>query len=165
MAVLAVHVGITSMPGAHHTGSMIAVASLEPNDREAWQKLFAGYNAFYNRTWPAERYEEAWQAFRRADRVHALGGRLDGRLVGIAHFLVHPSTTSSDQCYLQDLFTDPGVRGQGVGRSLIEAVSVRAREQGCGRLYWHTQRHNDTARRLYDQLGEHRDFIVYTRPL
>jgi len=55
--------------------------------------------------------------------------------------------------------------GRGIGRSLIEAVSAWARERGCGRLYWHTQRHNDTARRLYDRIGEYRDFIVYTRPL
>ena len=86
-------------------------------------------------------------------------------MAGIAHFLVHASTTSSDLCYLQDLFTDPDVRGRGIGRSLIEAVSAWARERGCGRLYWHTQQHNDTARRLYDRLGEYRDFIVYTRPL
>jgi GNAT superfamily N-acetyltransferase len=144
---------------------MISVAPLQPDDRGTWETLFAGYNAFYNRTWPPGRYEEAWRAFRRGERIHALGARLDGRLVGITHFLVHPSTTSSDVCYLQDLFTDPDVRGRGVGRSLIEAVSEWARAQGCDRLYWHTQSHNDTARRLYDQLAEHRDFIVYTRPL
>jgi GNAT superfamily N-acetyltransferase len=144
---------------------MITTAPLQPSDRETWQTLFTGYNAFYDRTWPAERYEDAWQAFRRAERIHALGARLDGRLVGIAHFLVHPSTTSADVCYLQDLFTDPQARGRGVGRSLIEAVSAWAAGQECERLYWHTQRHNDTARRLYDQLAEHRDFIVYTRRL
>src|SRR3569833_2119877 len=153
------------MAGVGHNAWMSDVAPLQSRDRGTWETLFAGHNAFSNRTWPAERYEEAWQAFRRAERIHALGGRLDGRLVGIAHFLVHPSTTSSDLCYLQDLFTDPDIRGRGVGRSLIEAVSAWARAEGCGRLYWHTQRQNDTARRLYDQLGEHRDFIVYTRLL
>ncbi|GAA0956005.1 GNAT family N-acetyltransferase [Virgisporangium aurantiacum] len=144
---------------------MITVAPLQPEDRATWEALFAGYNAFYDRTWPAERYEQAWEEFRRDDRIHVLGARLDGRLVGIAQFLVHASTTSSDLCYLQDLFTDADVRGRGVGRSLIEAVSDWARERGCGRLYWHTQQHNDTARRLYDQVGEYRDFIVYIRPL
>jgi len=156
--------GVTPI-AIRHTGPMVTVAALQPEDRAAWEALFAGYNAFYGRTWPAGRYEAAWHEFRRAERMHALGARLDGRLAGIAHFLVHASTTSSDLCYLQDLFTDPGVRGRGIGRSLIESVSAWAREQGCERLYWHTQRHNDTARRLYDRLGEHRDFIVYTRPL
>jgi GNAT superfamily N-acetyltransferase len=154
----------TSLSGVEE-GRMITVTPLQPEDRVTWEALFAGYNAFYGRTWPAERYEQAWREFRRDERIHALVARLDGRMAGIAHFLVHASTTSSDLCYLQDLFTDPDVRGLGIGRSLIEAVSEWAREQGCGRLYWHTQQHNATARRLYDQVGEYRDFIVYTRHL
>jgi GNAT superfamily N-acetyltransferase len=48
-----------------------------------------------------------------------LGRGSTGRLVGIAHFLVHASTTSPDACYLQDLFTAPEARGKGVGRALI----------------------------------------------
>ncbi len=144
---------------------MIGVAPLSADDRTGWEELFAGYNAFYGRTWPADLYEQAWQEFQRDDRIHALGARLDGRLVGITHFLVHASTTSADVCYLQDLFTAPGARGQGVARALIRAVAEWAREQGCPRLYWHTQLHNDTARRLYDQVAEFKDFIVYTMPL
>jgi GNAT superfamily N-acetyltransferase len=144
---------------------VIVVGPLTEDDRAAWEALFIGYNAFYGRTWPAEQYEEAWQRFQRGDQIHALGARLDGRLVGITHFLVHASTTSSDVCYLQDLFTAPEARGKGAARSLIQAVGEWAREQGCGRVYWHTQLHNDTARRLYDRVAEFRDFILYTRSL
>jgi GNAT superfamily N-acetyltransferase len=144
---------------------LITVGRLRPEDRAAWEALFTGYNAFYERTWPAERYEQAWQEFRRDERIHALGARLDGRLVGIAHFLVHPSTTSDDLCYLQDLFTDPAARGRGAAGSLIAAVGDWARERGCGRVYWHTQEHNETARRLYDRVAEHRGFILYIHRL
>lgn len=144
---------------------MISVAPLSAEDRAVWEELFAGYNAFYGRTWPADFYEQAWLEFRRDERIHALGARLDGRLVGITHFLVHPSTTSGDVCYLQDLFTAPGARGKGVARALIQAVAEWARGQGCPRLYWHTQQHNETARRLYDQVAEFKDFIVYSMPL
>ena len=144
---------------------MISVTPLQPGDRATWEELFCGYNAFYGRTWPAESYEHAWREFQRGERIHALGARLDGRLVGIAHFLVHPSTTSPDVCYLQDLFTAPDARGKGVARTLIRAVEEWARARGCARLYWHTQQHNRTARRLYDQIAEFRDFIVYATPL
>lgn len=144
---------------------MTSVAPLTADDRAAWEELFAGYNAFYGRTWPVERYDEAWREFQRDERIHALGARIDGRLVGITHFLVHPSTTSIDVCYLQDLFTAPEFRGRGVARALIQAVGAWARERGCGRVYWHTQQHNQTARLLYDKVAEFHDFILYTMPL
>ncbi|WP_433345309.1 GNAT family N-acetyltransferase [Micromonospora sp. CA-111912] len=140
---------------------MISVTTLQSDDRPVWEQLFCGYNAFYGRTWPAERYDNAWQEFRRGDRVHALGARLDGRLVGIAHFLVHASTTSPDVCYLQDLFTAVDARGKGVARALIRATEAWARQQGCDRLYWNTKQDNHTARRLYDQVAENRGFIQY----
>jgi GNAT superfamily N-acetyltransferase len=78
------------------------------------------------------------------------------------HFLVHPSTTSADVCYLQDLFTAPEARGKGVARALIAEVVRWAREQGCARVYWLTQSDNETARRLYDQVADNRGFIQYT---
>lgn len=144
---------------------MISVSRLEPDDRPAWQELFGGYNAFYGRTLPADRYDRAWREFQRDDRMHALGARLDGRLVGIAHFLVHASTTSADVCYLQDLFTAPEARGKGVARALIGAVEAWAGRRGCDRLYWQTKEDNHTARRLYDQVAENRGFINYVIPL
>jgi GNAT superfamily N-acetyltransferase len=140
---------------------VITVSTLQPADRAAWQELFAGYHAFYERTWSAERFDEAWLRFQRGDSVHALGARLDGRLVGITHFLAHASTSSPDVCYLQDLFTAPAARGHGVGRALIAAVTEWARARGLDRVYWHTRADNATARRLYDRVAENRGFIQY----
>lgn len=140
---------------------MLSVNRLQPDDRSAWEELFKGYNDFYERVLPAVRYDRAWREFQDDRTMHALGARIDGRLCGIAHFLVHVSTTTDDVCYLQDLFTAPDARGQGVGRSLIRAVEEWARRRGCARLYWHTRADNRTARRLYDQVAENRGFIQY----
>lgn len=140
---------------------MIIVGALSPGDRPIWETLFAGYNEFYGRTLPEECYDRAWREFAEGDQMHALGARLDGHLVGIAHFLVHPSTTSADVCYLQDLFTAPEARGRGAARTLIAAVVEWARGQGCVRVYWYTQATNHTARRLYDQVAENRGSIQY----
>ena len=141
---------------------MITIGALEPDDRPAWETLFAGYHEFYGRpNWPQENYEHAWREFQADDRLHALGARLDGDLVGIVHFLVHPSTTTADVCYLQDLFTAPQARGHGVARALIAAVEDWSRRHGCARLYWLTHETNRTARRLYDQVAENRGFLQY----
>jgi GNAT superfamily N-acetyltransferase len=140
---------------------MIAIGKLEPSDRLAWEALFRAYIDFYQRTEPQEMYDRAWDEFRADTRLHALGARLDGRLVGITHFFIHPSTSGPDVCYLQDLFTAPEARGQGAARALIGAVADWARERGCGRVYWLTQASNTTARRLYDKVAENRGFIHY----
>ncbi|MGE5334905.1 MAG: GNAT family N-acetyltransferase [Nitrososphaerota archaeon] len=140
---------------------MITIERLAPSDKDVWEVLFRAYIEFYERVEPPEMYDRAWREFQMDTRLHAFGARLDGRLVGIAHFLVHPSTSGPDVCYLQDLFTSTDVRGKGVGRALIAAVADWAQAQGCGRVYWNTQASNSTARRLYDKVAENRGFIRY----
>ena len=144
---------------------MISVSEFQADDRPRWEELFSAYNAFYERTLPREMYDRAWREFLEEVRMHALGARLDGHLVGIAHFLVHVSTTAPDSCYLQDLFTSPDARGKGVARALIRAVENWARRNGCARLYWQTHESNHAARLLYDQIADNRGFIVYQMSL
>jgi GNAT superfamily N-acetyltransferase len=143
--------------------SVISIGKLVPSDRPAWEVLFRAYIDFYERSEPDDMYDRAWREFQADARLHAFGARLEGRLVGITHFLAHGNTSApgADVCYVQDLFTAPDVRGMGVGRALIEAVAGSARERGCSRVYWNTHESNSTARRLYDKVAENRGFIRY----
>lgn len=140
---------------------MLTIGKLTESDRAEWEVLFRAYTDFYKRTLPQEMYDRAWIEFQKDTRMHALGAKLDGRLVGITHFLVHANTSSADVCYLQDLFTASDVRGKGVARALIEAVADWARERKCPRVYWQTQESNATARLLYDKVAVNRGFIRY----
>ena len=139
----------------------VDIRQLQPEDREAWQGLAAGYKAFYNTPTSEAEYAQAWRRLLAGDGAHALGARLDGQLVGITHYLFHTSTWAPAACYLQDLFTAPQARGQGVAGALIEAVAAAAREAGCTRCYWLTQETNTTARRLYDRVARFKGFIRY----
>ena len=136
-------------------------------DHDLWLPLWDGYNAFYGRSGPtalpAAITRTTWERFfDEAEPVHALVAEEDGRLVGLTHFLFHRSTTLVEPlCYLQDLFTDPALRGRGLGRALIEGVYAAAAAAGSSRVYWHTHQTNATAMRLYDQVATHSGFVVY----
>ena len=127
--------------------------------------LFRAYIRFYERELGHAAYDRAWHEIASDTRLHGLGAWLAGELVGITHFLVHPSSSEPDLCYLEDLFTDPAGRGRGVASALIGAVCDWAREQGCVSVYWQTHESNAVARSLYDELALREGFLVYRLPL
>ena len=145
----------------------VAVRPIARIDHAAWLPLWEGYNRFYERTAAPEVTAMTWSRFFDAyEPVHALVAEADGAIVGIVHYIFHRNTSMiGPTCYLQDLFTAPAARGQGVGRALIEAVYDAARAAGAGRVYWMTHETNRTAMRLYDQVAERPGFLQYRRNL
>ncbi|MGD0132298.1 MAG: GNAT family N-acetyltransferase [Bryobacteraceae bacterium] len=149
----------------------LSVRPVSPNDYEQWLPLWAGYNAFYGRSGatalPAEVSDTTWKRFFEASEpMHALVAEQGGELVGLAHYLYHRSTTAIQPiCYLQDLFTKEGARGQGVGRALIAEVYEQAKLAGSSRVYWQTHETNQTAMLLYDRIAERSGFLVYRKIL
>jgi GNAT superfamily N-acetyltransferase len=138
-------------------------------DFEAWLPLWDGYNTFYGRSGPTALPMEitlsTWSRFFDAyEPMHALVAEWNGKLVGLVHFLYHRHTTiKGPTCYLQDLFTEPSLRGKGVGRALIEAVYERARTDGVDRVYWQTHETNHAAMALYNQVAEKTSFVIYRK--
>jgi GNAT superfamily N-acetyltransferase len=140
---------------------VVTIAPLTEQDRAAWDVLARGYKTFYNTPTTDAEFDTAWRRLREADGVMGLGAHLDGQLVGIVHFLYHTSTWTPTVCYLQDLFTAPEVRGNGVARALIEAVAADARTRGATKCYWLTHETNATARLLYDKVARYHGFLRY----
>jgi GNAT superfamily N-acetyltransferase len=143
----------------------MTIRSLKPEDFPAWLSLWESYNSFYKRAVTMEVTEQTWKRFLdHNEPMYALVAEAEGKVVGFTTYLFHRHTAMiSEVCYLQDLFTDEKFRGQGIGKSLISAVSVRAKENGSIQVYWMTHESNEVARSLYDKLAKHSGFIVYSK--
>lgn len=148
----------------------LVVTELRPADETRWRELWRGYLEFYETELPAERYAHTWRRLLAPDgAIRGFGARLGGSdapLIGITHYLFHAHAWHEREvCYLGDLFVDASLRGQGVGRTLMERVAAVARERGCFRLYWTTKEDNLPGRRLYDRIARFNGFIRYDYPL
>lgn len=134
-------------------------------DYTQWLPLWQGYQDFYRVQLGPAVTESNWRRFfDPAEPVHCLVAERDGRLVGLAHYLIHRSTWSVENiCYLNDLFVDPRGRRSGVARKLIDAVYAAADAAGASKVYWLTHESNAAARLLYDQVASYGGFIRYTR--
>src|SRR5437667_10795479 len=102
---------------------MIEITPLRETDRPGWQPLAVGYNAFYERVLPDADYDRTWRRLLKGQDMHGLAARLDGRVVGIAHYLFHASIWFDDVCYLADLFVDGTVRAQGAAPARFGALA------------------------------------------
>jgi len=132
-----------------------------------WLQLFKGYVEFYKANLSQEQYELTWN--RLLDDHYNLYGLVavdDGKVSGITHYSFQTSTWApNNYCYLEDLFVDPLLRGRGMGRALIDAVKDIAVKSGSTRLYWNTDRTNETARKLYDSYVGEAGKVQYRIPL
>jgi ribosomal protein S18 acetylase RimI-like enzyme len=55
--------------------------------------------------------------------------------------------------YLEELYVVPGLRGQGIGRALLEAVMDMARSEGATHMELGTSETDTAARALYEEAG------------
>jgi GNAT superfamily N-acetyltransferase len=135
----------------------------EARDYARWRELFDAYTRFYEREPDDAIAKHAWDRILDAQSVvKAIVAESDGRVVGIANYLLHESTGSARPvCYLQDLFVDPQSRAGGVGRQLIDWLIAEMKMRGWARLYWSTRENNYRARALYDQYTPHSGFLRY----
>ena len=141
----------------------LALRALRPGDHDAWMPLWRGYQAFYRVDIPAATSAVTWQRLLDpSEPMHGVLAWQGERAVGLVHWIYHRSCwTVGNYCYLNDLFVEPGLRGTGTGRLLIEHVYAQAAAAGCSRVYWLTHESNTTAMQLYDRIAERSGFVQY----
>jgi GNAT superfamily N-acetyltransferase len=140
------------------------VRDLARDDYVPWRRLWDGYCRFYEAVVPSEVTAATWAAA--LDPTRPVLGRAafdhNERMIGFSMSITHPSTWQIEpSCYLEDLFVDPGCRGNGVGRALIDDLVALCLVNGWGRLFWHTRADNTAARRLYDHYVAADNFVRY----
>jgi GNAT superfamily N-acetyltransferase len=103
-----------------------------------------------------------WLLDQAAGGTMCLVAEQDERLVGFAILNPYfPGPRLTHGLYLKELYVIDGVRSQGVGETLIEAIRTLARKRGDTRVLWTTGEHNAGAQKFYDRLGMRREKKVY----
>ena len=140
---------------------------LQASDYPKWSHLWQGYLSFYKTSLTEGQTALTWE--RLIDHqfgMHALVAELEGQIVGFAHYsFTHSTWNENRNVYLEDLFVDSSLRGQGLGRLLITALDQIAKSEGGREVYWETHKNNQVARKLYDSVGKLSDFLKYSRPV
>jgi len=142
----------------------IRIVPLAEEHHAEWERLYAGYAAFYKVEQTAAMRATVWGWLR--DPGHEVEGlvALDaaGQPIGITHFRPYSRPLMAvTACFLDDLFVDPEARGSGAAQALIGAVAEIAKARGWSLVRWITAENNYRARAVYDRLAVRTDWVTY----
>jgi GNAT superfamily N-acetyltransferase len=137
----------------------VEITPIASEEFEEVLPLIAAYQRFYEVEAVDDERNRAF--FRRflapSEDGLLLGARSERRLAGYACLYWHFSSLEAcESVLMNDLFVDESMRGQGVGRALIEAAAAVARERQVPFVEWSTAPDNETAQRLYESTGAER---------
>lgn len=110
---------------------------------------------------------ETWSRITDPDYpVYGLGAFEEGTLIGLVHYVLHPTTGSlRPVAYMQDVFTETRHRQKGVARRLVKEVAKIGANEKWARLYWLADESNEGAQALYKNLGVKLNFSLHVMPL
>ncbi len=140
------------------------VRLLTAQDETAWRRLWAGYCNFYEVVMSDDQTNLTWS--RLIDPASSIKGlvaeNVEGRVIGFCNYILHDNTwTSAPVCYLEDLYVEQNLRGDGVGAAMIHELQDMMKQHGWARIYWMTKENNYRARGLYDKFVRADGFVRY----
>lgn len=84
---------------------------------------------------------------------HAIVAELKGEIVGFALYYFAYSTWKGQCLYLEDLFVEPTLRQQGIGKQLFEHIVLIAKTNKVKRMDWQVLAWNEPALDFYKKQG------------
>ncbi|RYB01795.1 GNAT family N-acetyltransferase [Lichenibacterium ramalinae] len=148
--------------------SEIRIVPVAQRHRADWDRLYAGYAAFYGVAQTPEMRDRVWSWLH--DPAHATEGLIaqdaEGGAVGLAHYraFARPLSASTGG-YLDDLFVDARARGRRTADALIGALAEEGRRRGWSVIRWITAEDNARARAVYDRVAKPTPWRTYDIPL
>lgn len=86
--------------------------------------------------------------------AEAIIGEYDGIPVGYIIFLYNFSTfLGRPGIYIEDLYVQPQMRGNGLGKIMLSYIAKLAAERNCGRVEWTCLDWNQPSIKFYKKLG------------
>ena len=139
---------------------MLRIRDATPADAEAAGRVVLEAYLSLPDHYSEPEYEEelADVASRLPPTAEVLVAEQDGRIVGCITYVPGPESPMAEhlrpgEASIRMLGVTGDVRGQGVGRLLVEACIDRARRRGCTAVFLHSTSYMHAAHRMYARLG------------
>ena len=142
----------------------VTIRDVAAGDRASWDRLYAGYAAFYGVDQSAAMRDMVWGWL--LDAGHQTGGLVacdaDGAVIGLAHYRAFARPLSASMGgFLDDLYVDPAARGTGAAEALIGALREIGTTRGWSVIRWITAENNYRARGVYDRVAARAPWVTY----
>ncbi|MFC5337971.1 GNAT family N-acetyltransferase [Leucobacter denitrificans] len=132
-------------------------------DEARWKELFRGYREFYRLPESEDVVARVWSwLMDPAHESESIVAESENGIVAFGNFrrFSRPSTGTVG-IWLDDLFTDPNLRGKGAGRAIITRLTEIANAEGRSVVRWITADDNHQAQALYDQIATRTHWVTY----
>ena len=134
-----------------------------PDDFEAWKEIYKKYLAFYKTMLTEQQLKTLWSWFFNEDKqLYCHLALQQHKIVGLAHFreYIRPIKAAT-AVFLDDLYVENELRGQGIARSLIQSVNDFCTNKKIPLIRWITAHDNIDAMRLYDKIATQTQWRIY----
>jgi GNAT superfamily N-acetyltransferase len=142
---------------------MISIHPPVQSDYVLWCQLYSAYAEFYHVQQTQEMRDQVWSWL--LDSHHEVKGFIafdNDRAVGLVHYrsFSRPLTATTGG-FMDDLFVTPSARNSGVGKKLIDAVTLVGKENNWSVIRWITAEDNQVARATYDKVATETSWVTY----